>query len=91
MKPTRHLGRGAAAVGILAASVIGPFASAANASSDVTAESVGTSADAASEWYGPYDSQGTCNYWEAAMRNAGYRTSGCFDLTLRGDWYFIVY
>jgi hypothetical protein len=50
----------------------------------------------AETYYGPYQDQGTCNYWRHAVEqgNPPYRTEPCFYTQLGGrpwGWYFKVY
>jgi hypothetical protein len=93
MKLMKQIGQCAAVVGVVAAGLMGPLASTANAKTSEAVNSANAPVDVGiqAEWYGPYSSQGYCNYLAGMMRNAGHTVTDCFDLTLSGDWYFIVY
>jgi hypothetical protein len=40
----------------------------------------------AAHWYGPYQDEGTCNYWQYAVKAAGGHTHPCF---YDQGWYFV--
>lgn len=89
MTSIRHLRSLAAAAGLAAAALVGPMAAGASASEPAA---TAPAAPAAMETFGPYSSEGTCNYWRYAVAATGRRTDPCHRFPAVGEyWFFQAY